>query len=90
MLRLEILLFGLLSFLESSSVNCKRIENDVFLRTVQNNSQLFKFYYPNYESSIQLIDHLLLDPTRQVDCANSLLRLKAALQNKEDWALKCR
>lgn len=70
-----------------------RIENEVFLSTVRNNSELFKFYYPNFDNLIQLIDHLLLDhhlQTQKVDCRNSLTTLKVALQNKEEWALKCK
>lgn len=85
-----LMFFGFLWFLTANAVNCKRIENDLFLRTVRNNSELFKFYYPNYENLLKLIDHLLPDQAKNVDCKNSLLKLKVALQNKEEWALKCK
>lgn len=93
MLNLNVLIFfGFLLFLYlgPSAVSCKRIENELFLRTVRNNSELFTFYYPNFESLVKLIDLLLLDQLKDVDCANSLLKLKVALENKEEWALKCK
>lgn len=81
----------LLILILKTGVKCERIENEVFLKVIRNNSDAFKFYYPNYNNLLTLIDYVLFDESKNIsgDCENSLLKLKTGLNDKAEWALKC-
>lgn len=72
------------------SVDSIRVENDLYLKLIKENDDLFKFYNPNFDKFQSVLGHVLFNKNLSIDCKSSLIKFQNGLKNKEEWALKCK
>lgn len=68
------------------------LEKEIYLKTISTDQNIFKFYNPDFDNYVQLIDLILNDQDKNltIDCETSLRTIKSGLDNKDEWALKCK
>ena len=73
-----------------SCVICNR-ENEVYLKLIQKNENVFNFFNPEVSRCKELINRVLHENTGlDRTCEDSLLSIYNGLEKKEAWALKCK
>lgn len=73
--------------------NSKRIENELYLKTIKTDKELFKFYNPDFDDYLKLVDFIIESyQSKNISdsCEASLHRLKDGLNKKEKFALECK